>query len=279
MIGQPRAGGECKTPPSLGRLVVVLAVATSVMTCAVAAYLASQAEAQQAQEWKTTPVSNQPPPPKSIQSAKARPDNPAPPVPVRTVKRKPPKPTPVSVDPSTLNAEPEAPRKTEPVEVIKAVNTSEAVATDETATGRTLELVREFCISSKEQIVEARLRRQKAAVVSMTEELKAKISELENLVEESKARADQLKSFSAAISKQIVSVYEGMEPDAAAKQIAGLDPVTGASIIAKLDGQRASSIVSEMSAKEGARIMSYLTQLARMSAPPAEQGARAGQQQ
>lgn len=279
MIDHERAGGRMFAAPNMGRVMAAIAVAMTFITCSIAANWASMAEAQ-SQEWKTTPMSQQSSPPSPPEPLNAKRSDTRPPIPARAVKRKAAKPAPVSVEPTKVNAKTEAAPKKEPVEVSKPVlPTSETATSTERASGRIYDLVREYCISSKEQIVEARLRRQKAIVGGMTEELKAKISELEKLVEESQARVSQLESFSAAISKQIVAVYAGMEPDAAAKQIAGLDPTTGAAIISKLDGQRASAIVSEMSPKDGARIISHLTQLARMSARPTELAARAGQQQ
>ena len=71
--------------------------------------------------------------------------------------------------------------------------------------------------------------------------------------------------FLERAQQNLVSIYSGMQPEAASEQLAAMDELTAAAIVAKLSPRAASAVLGEMQTEKAARIATIMSGLARES--------------
>lgn len=115
-------------------------------------------------------------------------------------------------------------------------------------------VIREYCANIRDEAVDARLAWQSRTL----KELEAQVAERIARLEEKKAEYEEWVSRREALleraNAQLVAIYGGMRPDAAALQLAELDPATAAALIASLGARNASAIMAEMAPEQAAQL-------------------------
>lgn len=118
-----------------------------------------------------------------------------------------------------------------------------------------------YCVNIADKAADARAAWQTKTINDLEAKLDQRIKELEAKRAELEQWLKKRDEILARAGEQLVVIYSGMKPDAAALQIAALDDATAAGVIAKLKPRTASAILGEMEPGRAAQITKALVQV------------------
>ncbi|MGE0212595.1 MAG: MotE family protein [Parvibaculaceae bacterium] len=151
-----------------------------------------------------------------------------------------------------------------------AANAEEPFATPDKAdfgliTGSTRKLpegdAQLYCVNIADKAADARAAWQTKTISELEAKLDQRIKELEAKRVELEDWLKKRDEILARAGDQLVVIYSGMKPDAAALQLAALDDATAAGVIAKLKPRTASAILGEMEPGRAAQITKAIVQV------------------
>lgn len=120
-----------------------------------------------------------------------------------------------------------------------------------------------YCVNIADKAADARAAWQTKTISDLEAKLDQRIRELEAKRVELEEWLKKRDEILAKAGEQIVVIYSGMKPDAAALQIAALDDATAAGVISKLKPRTASAILGEMEPGRAAQITKAIVQVNR----------------
>lgn len=118
----------------------------------------------------------------------------------------------------------------------------------------------QYCSNIAASVEAARIARQQKLLTEMEAQLSQKLAALEAKQVEVAAQLDKLESFERKTNDALVAFYTGMQPDAAAAQLAELDDDIAAALLLRLKAKAASAILNEMNAARGAALAKRIAQ-------------------
>lgn len=130
----------------------------------------------------------------------------------------------------------------------------------------------QYCVNISDMAREARYSIIQQKLEDTQVQIDEKLVSLDEKLKAIKEYVEIREQFRAAAKAQVVSIYEAMRPDAAAKQMSELDTGMAAAIIMKLNPKISSGILTEMKPDEAASIARYLA--AAMQQPEDQQASK-----
>ncbi len=118
----------------------------------------------------------------------------------------------------------------------------------------------DYCRNFVDQASAARTARLKQEIESAKAEVDKKLAELETqtaLLQQWVEKRDKIRN---EITAELIKIYSGIEPDAAARQLEKLDIASASEILRRLNAKRAGEILSIMEAGHAASIEAALAQ-------------------
>lgn len=123
-----------------------------------------------------------------------------------------------------------------------------------------------YCTNLADEAEDARYANKLARITEAEAQVEARLSALEDKRQEYEDWLTRREKFLSLAQQNLVAIYSGMRPDAAALQLAAMDELTAAAVIAKVQARTASGILNEMDTKKAARIASIMSGLAKAEA-------------
>nr|WP_312010259.1 hypothetical protein [Bradyrhizobium neotropicale] len=158
------------------------------------------------------------------------------------------------------NSQPELPLTTATV----AKNAAPPSAPGEPATGEQRGSdATEFCKNITDSALDARVAWQQKQLEASEAKLRERIAELEAKRAEYEKWLKLREDFLKKAEDSVVEIYSGMDPDAAARQIASMADETAAAVLAKLRVRTASAILNEMETGRAAHLADTLAGMRR----------------
>ncbi|WP_312010202.1 MotE family protein [Bradyrhizobium cenepequi] len=121
----------------------------------------------------------------------------------------------------------------------------------------------EFCKNITDAALDARVAWQQKQLEASEAKLRERIAELEAKRAEYEKWLKLREDFLKKAEDNVVEIYSGMEPDAAARQIASMADETAAAVLAKLRVRTASAILNEMETGRAAHLADTLAGMRR----------------
>lgn len=118
-----------------------------------------------------------------------------------------------------------------------------------------------YCVNIADKAADARAAWQARTISELEAKLDERVKELETKRTELEEWLRKRDEILARAGEQLVVIYSGMKPDAAALQIAALDDATAAGVISKLKPRTASAILGEMEPGRAAQITKAIVQV------------------
>ena len=123
-----------------------------------------------------------------------------------------------------------------------------------------------YCKAVAEITVAYDVARDRTELRRMAEDISVSAAELETKIATLKDWVGRRDSFIARAQDTLVKIFNSMQPEAAAVQLAAMVEETSAAVILKLDAKAAAAILGEMEAGSASRISTILSAAADM--PP-----------
>lgn len=121
------------------------------------------------------------------------------------------------------------------------------------------DVVREYCLGIADKAAEARAAWLTDETKKLQDDVAAKIAELENRTAELKSWVERRQALLRMANDGLVEIYAGMDPEAAAAQLAQIDVATGASILRQLKPRGASAILDVMPPEKAAPLVKAIS--------------------
>jgi flagellar motility protein MotE (MotC chaperone) len=135
----------------------------------------------------------------------------------------------------------------------------------ETAPGNQSESdVARFCANVADAALDARVAWQQRELEAAEAKLRQRIAELEAKRAEYEQWLKLREDFLKKAEENVVEIYSGMDPEAAALQIASMADDTAAAVLAKLRVRNASAILNEMEPARAAHLANTLAGMRRV---------------
>ena len=138
-----------------------------------------------------------------------------------------------------------------------------AIQGDVVTTGSVESDVAKFCSNVTDAALDARVAWQQKELESAEAKLRLRIAELEAKRAEYEQWLKLRQDFLRKAEDSVVEIYSGMNPEAAALQIASMADDTAAAVLAKLRVRSASAILNEMEPARGAHLADTLAGMRR----------------
>jgi flagellar motility protein MotE (MotC chaperone) len=164
-------------------------------------------------------------------------------------------------EPLFSNSPPELPLTTATV-AKNAASPSSAPAEPTTADQRGSDAT-EYCKNITDAALDARVAWQQKQLEASEAKLRERIAELEVKRAEYEKWLKLREDFLKKAEDNVVEIYSGMNPDAAAQQIASMADETAAAVLAKLRVRTASAILNEMEPGRAAHLADTLASMRR----------------
>ncbi|MEW6645316.1 MAG: MotE family protein [Pseudomonadota bacterium] len=146
---------------------------------------------------------------------------------------------------------------------VNAAATSPSAPADAAATDRRGSEAAEFCRNITDAALDARVAWQREQLEATEARLRERIAELEAKRAEYEKWLKLREDFLKRAEDNVVEIYSGMAPDAAALQIASMADETAAAVLAKLRVRTASAILNEMEPGRAAHLADTLAGMRR----------------
>lgn len=124
------------------------------------------------------------------------------------------------------------------------------------------EVIEEYCTAISDQASGLRAARELEALKEMQAKINGKLDELETAKAGLKAELDRREEMRNLAKKELVEIYSGMDPAAAAAQMDKIDMRLASSIVRQLKPRLASAILDEMEPDLAAKLVRYIAAVA-----------------
>lgn len=131
------------------------------------------------------------------------------------------------------------------------------------ATGDGVDTALAYCTNLADQAADARFARKAAKLKELEAEVSQRLAALEDKRREYEEWLGRRQRFLDRAQERLVSIYTGMQPDAASRQLAAMDELTAAAIVARLAPRAASAVLNEMETQKAARLATIMSGLGR----------------
>jgi len=121
------------------------------------------------------------------------------------------------------------------------------------------DVVREYCLGISDKAAEARAAWLTSETKKLQDDVAARIAELEKRTAELKTWVERRQTLLRLANESLVEIYSGMDPEAAAAQLAQIDIATGASILRQLKPRGASAILDAMLPEKAAPLIKLIS--------------------
>jgi len=132
----------------------------------------------------------------------------------------------------------------------------------EQATPEVRQAIEDYCLSISDAAAERRMATRTAALEKLEKQLEERITRLEEekaALEALMAKREEIRNLA---KKELVEIYAGMPPEAAAAQMEKLDIRLASSVLRQLKPRQASAILSEVEPQLAAQMMRVIASAA-----------------
>jgi flagellar motility protein MotE (MotC chaperone) len=119
-------------------------------------------------------------------------------------------------------------------------------------------VIEEYCTAVSDQAGEQRMAREKQALSELQLKVEKRLNDLEKAKSELQEQLDRREELRNLAKKELVEIYAGMDPAAAAAQMDEVDMRLASSIIRQLKPRQASAILDEMRPELAAKLVRYI---------------------
>lgn len=119
-------------------------------------------------------------------------------------------------------------------------------------------LAEKFCSNISDAARDARVYWQSQRLKKLSEDLDKRMKLVKSETAKLKAWVTKRDEFVRKGNENLIRIFSGMRPDAAAQQLVSLQEMTAAAILMRLEARTASSILNEMDPKNAARLTSII---------------------
>ncbi|MFM8748044.1 MAG: MotE family protein [Aestuariivirga sp.] len=116
-------------------------------------------------------------------------------------------------------------------------------------------IIEEYCTAVSDLAGEQRIARQMQALSELQTNVEKRLEDLENAKAELQAQIDRREALRNLARAELVEIYAGMDPAAAAAQMDKVDPRLASSVLRQLKPRQASAILDEMRPELAARLV------------------------
>ncbi|MEQ1944673.1 MotE family protein [Mesorhizobium sp. VNQ89] len=127
--------------------------------------------------------------------------------------------------------------------------------------------VERFCSNIADAARDRRYALQKDELQVLQQEIDKRIAALEEKRAEYESWLKRREDFLAKAKEDVVKIYSGMKPDAAAERLAEMDAVLAASILMQIEPRKAGVILNEMERKAAAMLTGVMAAASRRTDP------------
>lgn len=127
--------------------------------------------------------------------------------------------------------------------------------------------VERFCSNIADAARDRRYALQKDELQTLQQEIDKRIAALEEKRAEYESWLKRREDFLARAKDDVVKIYSGMKPDAAAERLAEMDAVLAASILMQIEPRKAGVILNEMERKAAAMLTGVMAAASRRTDP------------
>ncbi len=127
--------------------------------------------------------------------------------------------------------------------------------------------VERFCSNIADAARDRRYALQKDELLALQQEIDKRIEVLEGKRAEYESWLKRREDFLAKVKQDVVKIYAGMKPDAAAERLAEMDAVLAAGILMQVDPRKAGVILNEMERKAAAKLTAIMATASRRTDP------------
>lgn len=127
--------------------------------------------------------------------------------------------------------------------------------------------IERFCSNIADKARDRRYTIQSEELAALQQEVDKRLKLLEEKRAEYESWMQRREEFIAKATDNVVKIYSGMRPDAAAERLAELEPMLAAGIMIKIDARKAGVILNEMDRKAAAELTSIMAASARRTDP------------
>lgn len=139
-------------------------------------------------------------------------------------------------------------------------------ASPESVSGNPDEIER-FCSNIADSARDRRYVMQAEELKTLQQDIDSRMKQLEDKRVEYESWMVRREKFIEQATENVVKIYAGMKPDAAAERLAQLEAGLAAAILLKLEPRRSGVILNEMDSKAAATLTSIMVHAARRSDP------------
>lgn len=129
-------------------------------------------------------------------------------------------------------------------------------------------LAKGYCTSVGTIAADAKFAWQQKAIGELARELDERIARLQAKTDEYKTWLARRDEFSERATKNLVTIYSRMRPEAAGQQLTAMDEETAAALLMKLDARVASAILNDMNPQQAARLTTIISGAGKINPPP-----------
>jgi flagellar motility protein MotE (MotC chaperone) len=127
--------------------------------------------------------------------------------------------------------------------------------------------IERFCSNIADSARDRRYVMQAEELKTLQQEIDKRMALLEEKRAEYESWMNRREKFIEQATENVVKIYSGMKPDAAAERLAQLDASLAAAILLKLEPRKSGVILNEMNSKAAATLTSIMVHAARRSDP------------
>jgi flagellar motility protein MotE (MotC chaperone) len=127
--------------------------------------------------------------------------------------------------------------------------------------------VERFCSNIADAARDRRYALQKDELLALQQEIDKRIEVLEEKRAEYESWLKRREEFLGKAQQDVVKIYSGMKPDAAAERLAEMDAVLAASILMQIEPRKAGVILNEMERKAAAMLTGVMAAASRSADP------------
>lgn len=119
-------------------------------------------------------------------------------------------------------------------------------------------VIEEYCVAVSDEAGERRIAREKQSLNDLQLKIEKRLNELEKAKNELQEQLDRREALRNLARRELVEIYAGMDPAAAAAQMEKVDTRLASSILRQLKPRLASAILDEMQPKLAATLVRYI---------------------
>ena len=151
--------------------------------------------------------------------------------------------------------------------VLVTASGSAATETPTAAAAADATEIERFCSNIADAARDRRYALQAQELQTLQQEVDKRIAQLEEKRAEYESWLKRREEFLAQAEDNVVKIYSGMRPDAAAERLAEIDVELAAGILMKLDARKAGVILNEMERKAAAVLTGVMASATRRTDP------------